>query len=124
MTSYTSINLALGKNILQTTALSITEQIREALDSNKRAVGIFVHFQKVLDTVNHKTLLSKLEPNGIRGNINNWFKCYVTARKQFVSINGFDSSEVTLLNGVPQGFLLRPLLILVYIDDLYLCILN
>ena len=43
------------------TLISITEQIREELDSNKKAVGIFFDFQKAFDTVNHKILLSKLD---------------------------------------------------------------
>ena len=41
--------------------ISITEQIRDALDNNKTAVGVFVDFQKAFDTVNHSILIKKLE---------------------------------------------------------------
>ena len=61
------------------TLISITEQIREELDSNKKAVGIFFDFQKAFDTVNHKILLSKLDHYGIRENINNLVKSELTA---------------------------------------------
>ena len=37
--------------------ISITEQIRDALDNNKTAVGVFVDFQKAFDTVNHSILI-------------------------------------------------------------------
>ena len=43
------------------TLISITEQIREALGSNKKAVGIFVDFQKAFDTVNHSILARKID---------------------------------------------------------------
>ena len=63
--------------------------------------GIFVDLQKALDTVNHEILLEKLKHYGIRGIANEWFKTYLTNRKQFVSINGFDSDVKILRHGVP-----------------------
>ena len=102
--------------------LDLIEDIRHALDDNSFAVGIFIDLQKAFDTVDHKILLHKLDYYGIRGIANDWIKSYLTNRKQFVSINGFDSSINIMKFGVPQGSVLGPLLFLIYINDLHTAI--
>ena len=72
---------------------NITENIREALDANNFACGMFIDLQKAFDTVDHTKLLNKLDNYGVRGLSNKWFKSYLNNRKQYVSINGVSRKD-------------------------------
>ena len=48
----------------------------------------------------------------------NWMKCYLANRSQFVCIGGVNSDLLPIHRGVPQGSILRPLLLLIYINDI------
>ena len=54
---------------------------------------------------------------GIRGNIFNWFKSYLSNRKQFVYLNKTKSNTKLIKCGIPQGSFLGPLLFVLYIND-------
>ena len=84
--------------------ISLTKDIRKNLDEGNIGCGIFVDLHKAFDTVEHDILLAKLEHYGIQGLTNEWFRFYLSNRKQYVSINGHKSSLASVLYGVTRRF--------------------
>ena len=102
--------------------IHLAETIKEALDQGKYGWGIFVDLQKAFDTVDHNILLGKLKDYGIRGVAYSWFESYLKDRKQYFSINGFNSKDLAISLDIAQRCVLRPLLFLIYINDLNITI--
>ena len=98
--------------------MSIVENIQTQLNDGKYSAGVYVDLKKVFDTVDHDILLKKLDYYGVRGIASQWFASYLKNRKQFVLISGNISSTQVIQTGVPQCFILGPLLFLLSINDL------
>ena len=82
---------------------------------------VFVDLKKAFNTVNHKILLGKLNFHGFRGIINEWFQSYLTNRTQTTQLGSHVSTKLVSAFGVPQGSVLGPLLLLLYINEIHLC---
>ena len=80
--------------------IRLIENIKKAIDNKMLVCGVFVDLQKAFDNRHY----------GIRDIANCCFSSYLSNRKQFATINGFDSETQSFRCGVPQGSVLGPIL--------------
>ncbi len=87
--------------------------------NNIRSLDIVYHdFQKVFDKIIHSKLMFKVKQLWINGKVHNWIKNWLSDRKQGVVISGIALDWASVTDGVPQGFVLGPVLFIIYINDI------
>jgi hypothetical protein len=90
-------------------AFKLTDSALKSLNKKMHVGGIFCDLAKAFSCVSNEILLSKLHYFGIRGAMENWFRSYLTEKKQKIEIKLPHATQCTyfsweaIKHGVPQG---------------------
>ena len=81
----------------------------------KSSVSLCCFLSAAFDTIDHNILLSRLQSHlGVYDVALQWLRSYLSERKQSVLINGVNSKSMPLTCGVPQGSVLGPMPLTIY----------
>ena len=92
------------------------------LDQNRTCAALLADLSKAFDCLPHDQLIAELHAYGCDLPSLKLLNCYLCYKHQRVKINNFYSSWVEILFGVPQGSILGPLLLELFLFDLFLFI--
>ena len=108
------------------TAVAFSDFVRRGMDQGLLTGAVFIDLRKAFHSVDHDLLINKLESYGLKNTELNWFKSYLSDRKQVVRIGQETSDYCPITSGVSPRINLRSLIvcfiltkcqILMYADD-------
>jgi len=99
-----------------TCLVNLTDYVRSEISRGNLVGMVMIDLRKAFDTVDFDILLMKLKSMGVKST--DWFRSYLTGRRQCVNVDGVDSDFLDVFCGVPQGSILGPTLFLCYINDM------
>ena len=106
------------KHSTNMSVIKLVDKIVNAANNNEMTTGIFLDLSKAFDTIKHDILVDKMAHYGFRGIALDWFKSYLTNRKQFVEYNNRKSTIRLINSGMPQGSILGPIGFIIYVNDI------
>uniref|UniRef100_A0A8C5MQR1 Reverse transcriptase domain-containing protein n=1 Tax=Leptobrachium leishanense TaxID=445787 RepID=A0A8C5MQR1_9ANUR len=102
----------------QTNLIAFYEEVSRSIDQGVIVDVIYLYFAKAFDTVPHKRLLFKLRKIGLDENTCSWIENCLKDRVQRVVKNGTFSRWTSVVSGFPQGFVIGPILLNLFINEL------
>jgi len=98
--------------------LRLTQGVSDSFQRGKRTLMVLIDYSKAYDRVWQEELMLGMLEKGVPIQFMRWIRSFLSVRTAQVLYNGAYSSVVFLIQGLPQGSVISPLLFLFYIDGL------
>ena len=103
----------------ETAILCVCNDFLKGADDRKANLLVLLDFSAAFDTINNYILIKRLKSSfGVKGTTLKWYASYLKNRTQSFKVSGFQSEEGFLQFGVPNGFVLDPVLFTMYTQSL------
>ena len=99
--------------------IHMIEKWQTYLDTGGHGSALLTDLSKAFDCIDHQLLIAKLNGYGVDTNSLYILASYLEKRNQRTKVNSSCSNFGDIFSGVPQGFILGPLLFNIYICDLF-----
>ena len=96
------------------------EKAKKIMDKGEHFSAELTDLSKAFDSLPHDLLIAKLHACGFKNDALYLSFSYLNNRKQRVKTNSSFSSFQNIISGVPQGFLLGPLLFIIFLTGIFL----
>ena len=103
----------------ETALLQTFDNIFHSADLSQPTLLVSLDLSAAFDTIDHATLLPRLSTSfGVHGTALAWLTSYLTNRSQIVRMGSVSSNPSNCSSGVPQGSVLGPILLSLYISPI------
>ena len=98
--------------------VGLESSVNKAFSNKESTLAVFLDIHKAYDMVWRKGVIIKLQKMGVGGRMSRWIDNFLSNRSIRVRVNGIFSAIKIVMNGVPQGSVISPILFNIIVNDI------